>query len=193
MLLLPNYARVIRSLAPGQYPITTLLPGLSRSLPLRQIAPQAEVRRQLVKNAKVLIYGQRGYCFVDVEERRIVVSQHYYETGNDLDLYLDLLHELTHLRQIDEGFDLWDERFEYVERPTEVEAYAVAVREGRRLGMSPEEIYEHLKNPWMSADDVHRLFESVNSFLSGNPLPNGETAKTGAAFRVWRPWDPPKV
>jgi hypothetical protein len=189
MLALPHYARVNRSLGPGEHALCDVLPGLLKSPALKRIAPKVPSRRALAEKARVLIHGPRGFAFVDVETRRIVISERYYTTGSDLDLYLDLLHELTHLRQLDEGFDLWDERFEYVERPTEVEAYAVAVAEGRRLGMSQDEVQQHLENPWMSEADVERLMTAVETFLSGGPLPNVEAAKTGAAFRAWRPWD----
>jgi hypothetical protein len=190
MPALPEYARVERSLSPGEHPLRALLPGLAKSPAIRAVAPEKRLRRRLIEKTRVLIDGPRGYCFVDVETQRIVVSEHYYATGSDLDLYLDLLHELTHLRQLDEGFDLWDERFEYIERPTEVEAYAVAVAEGRRLGMTPPQVRQHLENPWMSAQDVDRLLGFIEAFLSGGPLPNIEAAKSGAAHRAWRPWVP---
>ena len=44
----------------------------------------------------------RGYCFVDVQRPCIVLSEWYYRQGGDPDLYMDLLHELTHLRQLEE-------------------------------------------------------------------------------------------
>jgi hypothetical protein len=34
-----------------------------------------------------------------------------------------------------------------VDRPTEIEGYAVAIEEGRRLGMSSEDISDHLATP----------------------------------------------
>jgi hypothetical protein len=148
MTTLPAYARVVRSLPPGEYPLSALLPDIAESPALMQIEPDDADRNRLLERARVLVCGPKGFAFVDVEGQRIVLSQKYYATGDDLDLYLDLLHELTHLRQLAQGFDLWGDRYEYVDRPTEVEAYAVAVLEGRRLGMLEGEIRMHLKNPW---------------------------------------------
>ena len=60
-----------------------------------------------------------------------------------MDLYLDLAHELTHLRQLAEGKNLWDHSIHYVDRLTEIEGYAVAVEEGLRLGMTEAQILSH--------------------------------------------------
>jgi hypothetical protein len=155
---------------------------------IAHVAADAVTRSALLASARVLVCGDRGYAFVDVEAPRIVISERYYATGHDLDLYLDLLHELTHVRQLGEGFDLWDDRVEYVERPTEVEAYAVAVAEGRRLGMSRAEVLAHLSNHWMSSAQVLRLFEHIDRFLAGGPLPNFDAARVGASFQVHHPW-----
>jgi hypothetical protein len=76
-------------------------------------------------------------------------------------LYLDLLHELTHLRQLDEGLDLWDERFAYVHRPTEIEGHAIAIEEGRRLGMTSEDVSDHLAALWT------RVESSTSRFPNG--------------------------
>jgi hypothetical protein len=51
-------------------------------------------------------------------------------------------------------------------RPTEIEGYAVAVEEGRRLGMSEDEIVVHLSNPWMSPTDVRELLAGIDRFLA---------------------------
>ncbi len=188
MRALPDYARVRRRLCPGPHSFLSLLPHVGRSPALRRVAKGGADAAKLLEGAEVDICGRRGYAFVDVQAPHIVLSNWYYETGEARDLYLDLLHELTHLRQIGEGFDLWDERFDYVDRPTEVEAYAVAVEEGRRLGMSSEEVHEHLSNPWMTGKDVNRLLHHVDAFLERGTLPNLEAALVGAPFRVHHPW-----
>jgi hypothetical protein len=192
MLALPRYARVDRNLLRGEYRFRDLLPLVARSPALRRVAPDEKVRAALLRNAQVRICGPKGYAFVDVETPGIVLSESYYATGGEVDLYLDLLHELTHLRQIGEGFDLWDDRFPYVDRPTEVEAYSVAVEEGRRLGMTEAGVFEHLKNPWMTRADVHRLIGHIETFLGGGNLPHAEEALRGAPFLVRYPWRCPR-
>lgn len=192
MRALPDFARVNRRLRPGPHPFLSLLPRAEESPALRRIAKGSAARARLLAGAQVNVCGARGYAFVDVQRPRIVLSSWYYETGEARDLYLDLLHELTHLRQLGEGFDLWDERFDYVDRPTEVEAYAVAVEEGRRLGMTSDEVREHLSNPWMAAADVDRLLRHIDGFLETGALPNLEAARNGAPFRARFPWRCPQ-
>ena len=126
MIELPEYARVVRRLPPGDHAYLELLPHVDRSPAMARALPELAQRARLLREAKVQLRGGRGYAFIDVEAPCIVLSEWYYREGADLDLYMDLLHELTHLRQLEEGFDLWDERFAYVDRPTEVEGYATS-------------------------------------------------------------------
>lgn len=180
---------VLRGLPAGNHPFLALVPGAAASPALARVCPSQDGRGPLLARSVVQLRGGGGqYCFVDVETPRIVLSEWYYAQGNEQDLYLDLLHELTHLRQLEEGWDLWDQRFPYVERPTEVEGFAVAVEEGRRLGMTPEEIIRHLSNPWSSAADVELLLGNVDRFLTIGILPNYEAAKVPAPRVIIRPW-----
>lgn len=160
-IVLPDYARVARALPPGLHPYLALLPGAPQSPALTLVEPDAGARQRLVEQARVRIEPMRGYCFVDVTTPAIVLAQGYYQDGSDLDLYLDLLHELTHLRQHAAGHNVWDDAYAYPDRPTEVEAYAIAVAEGRRLGMTDDDVWRHLSNPWMSRADVRRLVDNI--------------------------------
>jgi hypothetical protein len=162
---LPALARVVRRLPAGMHDFLELLPLAEESPAVARIAPDPAVRGRLVRGARVRIEAMRSFCWVDDDVPCIVLSADYYREGTDLDLYLDLLHELTHLRQVAEGKNVWDESLEYVERPTEVEGYAVAVEEGRRLGMTDEEVVRHLSNPWMSAADVQRLVANIEALI----------------------------
>lgn len=186
--LLPGFARVNRSLAPGDHAFLAVLPGAAASPALARIAVEPAAQARLLERAVVQVRGERGFAFIDVEVPCIVLSETYLREGEELDVYLDLLHELTHLRQLEEGLDLWDERFAYVDRPTEVEGYAVAVAEARRLGMTEPEVAYHLSNPWMSAADVERLLGHIDAFLATGVLPNLEEAQRPAPRRPRRPW-----
>ena len=168
MIELPEYAQVVRTLESGTHPYLSLLPRFAESPAARRIETAAVPLKVLLKDARVRIKPHKGYCYVDVIIPAIVLSEDYYEHANPLDLYLDLTHELTHLRQLAEGKNLWDHSIHYVDRPTEIEGYAVAVEEGLHLGMTEAEITRHLSNPWLSGDEVARLRRNIEEFIRGN-------------------------
>ena len=99
---------------------------------------------------------------VSDEDGHLFVSAHYLNKGDLIDIYLDVIHELAHVKQFMEGKKLFDDNYSYVERPTEVEAYSFAVEEARRLGLSDERIMEYLKTEWMSDMDLERLAKILN-------------------------------
>jgi hypothetical protein len=60
-----------------------------------------------------------------------------------------------------DGKQLFDESFEYPDRPTELEACRQALKETRWLGMSDDEILEYLKVTWFGEDEVQRLAKNI--------------------------------
>ena len=92
----------------------------------------------------------------------IMISAEYLNTGDIVDIYLDIIHELTHVKQFMEKKELFDRRYSYVERPTEIEAYRNAVKEARRLGISDERICEYLQTEWMSDEDLSLLAKALD-------------------------------
>jgi hypothetical protein len=167
MAELPEYAVVKRTLAVGIYPYRFFLPRFEESPAVRLIETPATPIGPLLDDARVKIKKGEGYLYVDVKIPAIVLIEEYYQQANALDLYLDLAHELTHLRQLAEGRNIWDHSLHYVDRPTEIEGYAVAVSEGLRLGMTEEQVIQHLANPWLNDDEVMRLRKNIDRFLAG--------------------------
>ena len=66
-----------------------------------------------------------------------------------------------HVKQQRQGLDLYDKSYSYVDRPTEVEAYAITVEEARRLGMKDQEIFDYLHVEWITSDEHKRLASAV--------------------------------
>jgi hypothetical protein len=117
---------------------------------------------EVLRSLKVDLTWFGGYMFVDSANGHLVVNIRYLNSGDKMDIYLDLIHELCHVRQLMEGKELFDSRYSYVERPTEIEAYRYAVQEARRLGLSDERICDYLKTEWMSDEDLKSLAKAVN-------------------------------
>jgi hypothetical protein len=91
-----------------------------------------------------------GYMGVSDDDGHLMVNKRYLSTGRKKDIYLDVIHELCHVKQHIEGRDLFDSFYDYVDRPTEIEAYRYAVLEAKRIGLSAGEIRVYLKTEMMS-------------------------------------------
>ena len=102
-----------------------------------------------------------GYMGVNDANGHLMVNKRYLNVGDKVDIYLDVVHELCHVKQHLEGKELFEPGYDYVDRPTEVEAYRYAVKEAKRLGLSDERILTYLQTEWMSDADLKRLVENI--------------------------------
>lgn len=116
---------------------------------------------EVLDNLRVHFIAMGGYMGVNPVNGHLIVNPSYLNSGDETDIYLDLVHELVHVRQWMEGKRLFEPGYSYVERPTEVEAYRHTVEEARRLGLSDERICLYLKTEWMSEGDLRKLAGSV--------------------------------
>jgi hypothetical protein len=121
-----------------------------------------EKTEEVLRNLKIEFIGLGGYMGVDNTDGHLMVNARYLNSGNKVDIYLDVIHELYHVKQFMEGRELFDSRYDYIERPTEVEAYRYTVQEARRLGLSDERICQYLKTEWMSDSDLKRLAKALD-------------------------------
>jgi len=103
----------------------------------------------------------RGYMRINAEKGSVIVNTKYLKEGDETHLYLDVVHELVHIRQHMEGKELWDKRYAYVDRPTELEAYRVALGEARRIGLKERDIVEYLKVSWVTDEEFGRLLMTL--------------------------------
>src|SRR3990170_724576 len=121
-----------------------------------------ERTEEVLRNLKVEFIPIGGYMGVSDLDGHLTVNTRYLNNGDRVDIYLDVIHELVHVKQFMEGRELFDMHYGYSERPTEIEAYRLAVEEARRLGLSDERICEYLKTEWMSDESLKRLAKALN-------------------------------
>ena len=145
-----------RRLGSGPKMLTTVFPGLDRDPFFLELFTDG-LRAEVLAKTKVNLVPEDAYAYIDDERGWVNLGLGYLKTGEEKTLYLDILHELTHIRQWHEGKELWDRRYSYVDRPTEIEAYETAVRVARRIGMSDGEIADYLRVEWTSREDHVRL------------------------------------
>lgn len=148
--------RVNRKVPPGKHAILHVFPSLDESAAFRSLFEDG-VREEVLRTCRIDVVPEDTYMYIDADAGNVVAGLEYLREGDARILYLDILHELTHVRQWRDGRELWDRRYAYVDRPTEVEAYEVAVREARRLGMSERDIADYLRVEWTSRAEHERL------------------------------------
>jgi len=141
------------------YPFTDFFKGLENNQAVRRIF--GEKTAEVLSALKVEFTKLGGYMFVNDKNGHLVVNVDYLNTGDKTDIYLDVIHELVHIRQFHEGKELFDHNYKYVERPTEIEAYQFVVEEARRVGLSDERICQYLETEWMTDEDLQRLTRAV--------------------------------
>ncbi len=152
--------KVNRKLKKGEYKLEEVFSGLEDSWIVNNVLK--EEFEEMKKTVKVRIVECKGYLWVEDSDGAIYICKEYIEKGELRDLYLDILHELIHVRQWRRGMNLFDNRYKYTERPTEIEAYKYTVEEAKMLGMSTEEILKYLEVPWASKEEIIELAKRIN-------------------------------
>ena len=143
----------------GAHPFTSVFVGFEWVSAVRGIFG---IRTEKVLgDLSVEVVRGQGYMRINDHKGSIEVSAQYLRKGKDVDVYLDVIHELVHIRQHGEGKELWDKKYHYVDRPTEIEAYKVAVKEARRLGMDENEVAQYLRVEWIPEDIFERFLRNV--------------------------------
>ena len=117
---------------------------------------------QVLRNLKVEFFSLRfGYMSVSDEDGHILISTNHLKNADLKVVYLDIVHELFHVKQFMEGKNLFQSEFEYVDSPIEVPAYQFTVEEAKRIGMRMTEIVEYLKVEWVTEEQHARLVKTL--------------------------------
>jgi predicted nucleotidyltransferase len=156
-----NQIKVNRDLQDGRYRLEDIFENLKSVEILLKVFESKENLDDVFEKTVVIVDGSSHYMHVKNEDASIVVGKDHLKNSEKKILYLDIIHELVHVKQQRQGFDLYDSAYHYVDRPTEVEAYEIAVEEARKLGMSDSEIFDYLHVEWISPDEHKRLASRV--------------------------------
>ncbi len=150
---------ILRDAKTWTEPFTEHFRGFEKVEAIKRIF--GEKTDKVLSELRVEFSGRRGYMGVSDVDGHLIVSADYLNCGDMIDIYLDVVHELVHVRQFIEGKELFDDRYSYVDRPTEIEAYEHTVEEAKRLGLSDERICQYLKTEWMSTNELKRLAKTL--------------------------------
>jgi hypothetical protein len=143
---------VNRSLEKGTYDLEEVFPGLTNLEIVKQM-----FSKHPNEHVKVEITDTVKYMRVLEEDGMVLVSREHLRKSDEKTIFLDILHELVHVKQQLENRELYDKDYEYVDRPTEIEAFKLTVKVAREIGMSDKEIREYLMVEWINKEQLNRL------------------------------------
>ena len=124
--------------------------------------------KKVLRGLRVEFFSARfGYMGTSDVDGHLLVSTHHLADSDFRTLYLDVIHELCHVNQFRRGRPLFYPRLSYVDAPSEIEAYAFTVKEGRRLGMTARQLIDYLKVEWITPEEHRRLARRMG--LLGSP------------------------
>lgn len=149
--------KINRDITPGTYFLDDIFDGLRHSSILMGVFKTKNELDDVFSKTNVIVEDNDHYMFVKNEDATIVIGFRHLKNSDTKTLYLDIVHELVHVKQQRAGLDLYDKLYSYVDRPTEIEAYEVAVKEAKRLGMNDNEIMDYLFVEWITPQEHKRL------------------------------------
>lgn len=158
--------RIDRRLEPGQYKLTEVFADIRAFGILSAIFADGDEIDRVVANIKVSVVDQPYEMYVDNSDASITIGLTHLRQASDEFLYLDIIHELCHVKQHLQGRNLYDRSKAYVDRETEIEAYRITVQEARRIGLTDDAIANYLRVSWITPEEHKRLVRSLD--VAGN-------------------------
>jgi hypothetical protein len=153
--------RVRRKLEIGEYKLADVFTGLESSSSLRNVFGSRAQMSKIIKHLKLRVEPNDSGLWLDRDTGTICVGSRHLSSAKIDFLYLDAVHVLVHVRQFLEGRELYDQAFEYVDRPTELEAYRTTVAEARHVGMDDDEILKYLRLDAADDSELGKLIEKI--------------------------------
>lgn len=150
-----------RGASVGEYKLTDVFAGLDHSSSLLKVFGSKVEMFKILRHLKLRVEETDSGLWLDRNTGTICVGRRQLSKAKSGFLYLDVVHVLVHVRQFLEGKELYDQAFEYVERPTELEAYRYTVAEARKVGMNEEEILRYLRIDAADDSELGKLMEKI--------------------------------
>jgi hypothetical protein len=153
--------RAKRNASLGEYKFTEIFIGVENSPTLHRVFGSQRTMLKIIHHLKLSVVDSDWGIWLDHNTGSICVGSRYLPAAKIYFLYLDVIHVLVHLKQFLDGKDLFDQTFEYVDRPTEIEAYRYTVEEAKRLGMTEDDILKYLRVDAVDDSELGRLIEKI--------------------------------
>ena len=138
------------------YPFTRFFRGFEQVPTVRRLFGAGAARA--LRSLRVEFFSARfGYMGTSDIDGHLLVSSRHLRDSDFRTLYLDIVHELCHVKQFRSGRPLFYPKLSYVDAPSEIEAYRLTIDEGRRIGMTDRQLVEYLKVEWITPAEHRRL------------------------------------
>jgi hypothetical protein len=174
----PPPFRISRELGPGNYPLSVVFPGFLDTALFSRYPGPADRTRALAEGTSVQIVPQEMWMYIAphvpppfAEEvgwkpftsrtNCIVVGRKHLAESPAVVLYMDIYHEFSHILQREAGRELWDDAHDYVDSPTELEAYRFVIHDAHLLGVPDSFLRTYLEVEWVSPADHLRLLKNL--------------------------------
>jgi hypothetical protein len=164
---------VNRTESRGEFPFSHIFIGLDDAEVVQSLFGGKTSAAEVLRNLRVKLDDSAEYMYVNEANGNIVVRGEYLRSASKELLYLDIVHELVHVKQYREGRELFDSKFSYVDRPTELEAYKITLNEARKIGMTEEEIEDYLYVEWITKKEHKKLAKTLG--VNGQRRKRGKT------------------
>ena len=154
--------QINRRLTPGQYKIADIFPEIRAKPILAEIFRSKQEIEDVIANTNVIVINKHYEMSVDNQDGTITIGLNHLQQSDTEIPYLDIIHELVHVRQQRDGHDLYDKTKAYVDRLTEIDAYALTVKEARRIGFTEAQILNYLQVGWITPQEHRRLAKRLD-------------------------------
>lgn len=151
-----------RRVEPGRLKITDAFPTLRDDPMMLGIFGTLDVVDEVLSTVCLNVVEAPHYMYINRDDGSINSGLGHLRNSDAEVLYLDILHELYHVKQQREGADLYPANVAYVDNPTEIEAYEYNVKVGRHIGMTDGEILNYLYVEFISHEDLIKLAKRLN-------------------------------
>ena len=145
----------------GEYRFTEVFIGVENSPTLLRVFGSQRTMLKIVHHIKLRVVDSDSGIWLDYGTGSICIGSKYLLGAKVNYLYLDVVHVLVHMKQFLDGKELYDQTFEYVDRPTEIEAYRYTVEEAKRLEMTEDDILKYLRVDAVDDAELGRLIEKI--------------------------------
>jgi hypothetical protein len=153
--------RVRRDTEIGEYRMTEVFAGFESSSSLMKVFGSRSQMTKIMAHLKLRVEPNDSGLWFDRDTGTICIGSKHLGGAKADFLYLDVIHVLVHVCQFLEGRDLYDQAFEYVERPTELEAYRYTVAEARKVGLDEGEILRYLRMDAADDSELGKLMDKI--------------------------------